>query len=54
MAKEKKRKCNNESKVLYVDKKKDKYEKHKSKSSFLQIQSCQNQENRDVYMKALK
>lgn len=40
-----KEKCNNISKVLYVDKKKDKYEKHKCKSSFLQIQSCQNQEN---------
>lgn len=40
MAKGKKRKCNNISKVLYVDKKKEKYEKHKCKSSFLQIQSC--------------
>lgn len=38
-------KCNNVSKVLDVDKKKDKYEKHKCKSSFLQIQSCHNKEN---------
>lgn len=43
MAKEK-RKCNNVSKVLDVDKKKDKYEKHKCKSSFLPIQSCHKKE----------